>query len=403
MTSRIFEGIRVVEVASWTFVPAAGAVLADFGADVVKVEHPRRGDPQRALATGGYVPSSQGVSLTTEQTNRGKRSVGLDISSDEGRALLLELIASADVFMTNLLPPARQRLSVDVADLRHRHPGLIYVRASAAGPKGREAENPGYDSGVFFARAGILDALTPAEADEPVAPQPGFGDKTGAMNIAFGVAAALFRRERTGAGSVVDVSLLGSALWVNSSDIIYSKALGRDFTRIKRPVRNPIATMYRTADRRWISLTMLESDRWWGDFCRHVGREDLREDERFHDASARTANSDACVAELQKTFADRTLSQWRTRLETMAGPWAVVQNQLEVLDDPQARANDYLSEVEHPTGQVITVVRAPVAFDEALPELTCAPEASAQTEEILLELGHDWDRIASWKDAGVIA
>jgi crotonobetainyl-CoA:carnitine CoA-transferase CaiB-like acyl-CoA transferase len=277
------------------------------------------------------------------------------------------------------------------------------VRADATGPKGPEAQKPGYDSGVFFARAGILDALTPAEANEPVAPQPGFGDKTGAMNIAFGVAAALFRRERTGVGSVVDVSLLGSALWVNSSDIIYSKALGQDFTRVKRPIRNPIATLYRTADDRWISLTMLESDRWWSDFCHHVGREDLCDDQRFRDAAARATHSDGCVAELQKTFSQLTLSQWRVKLETMAGPWAVVQNQLEVLDDPQARANEYLAEVEHPSGQVVTVVRAPVAFDEVLPELRGAPEASAQTEEILLELGHEWDRIASWKDAGVIA
>ena len=403
MTNGIFDGIRVVEVATWTFVPAAGAVLADFGADVIKVEHPRGGDPQRGLATGGYIPGSQGISLTTEQTNRGKRSIGIDLSAEQGRGLLLELIASADVFMTNLLPAARQKLGVDVQDVRARHPMIVYVRADATGPKGPEAGKPGYDSGVFFARAGILDAFTSPGADEPVAAQPGFGDKTGAMNIAFGVAAALLRRERTGAGSLVDVSLLASAVWVNSSDIIYSKALGRDFTRTVRPIRNPIAASYRTADGRWICLTMLESDRWWDDFCHHVGRHDLRDDERFCDAAARETNSDACVAEIQKTFAQLGLSEWRARLETMAGPWAVVQNQLEVLEDPQAKANGYISQVEHPSGQTITVVRAPVMFDEVPPDLRSAPEASAQTEEILLELGHDWDEIGAWKDSGVIA
>jgi crotonobetainyl-CoA:carnitine CoA-transferase CaiB-like acyl-CoA transferase len=403
MTSGIFEGIRVVEVATWTFVPAAGAVLADFGADVIKVEHPRRGDPQRGLATGGYIPSTHGVSLTTEQTNRGKRSIGVDFSSEQGRAILFELIKSADVFMTNLLPAARQKLGIDVDDVRAVQPTIVYVRADATGPRGPEAGSPGYDSGVFFGRAGILDAFTPAAAEEPVAPQPGFGDKTGAMNIAFGVAAALLRRERAGVGSLVDVSLLASALWVNSSDIIYSKALGRDFTRVERPVSNPVATTYRTADGRWISLTMLESDRWWEDFCRHVGRDDLCSDERFHDAAARAANGEMCVSELQKTFAERTLSEWRTKFATMAGPWAVVQNQLEVLEDQQARANGYIAEIEHPTGQTITVVRAPVMFDEVLPELRNAPEASAQTEEILLELGHDWDEIGTWKEAGVIA
>jgi crotonobetainyl-CoA:carnitine CoA-transferase CaiB-like acyl-CoA transferase len=403
MANGIFDGIRVVEVATWTFVPAAGAVLADFGADVIKVEHPGRGDPQRGLATGGYIPSSHGVSLTTEQTNRGKRSIGIDFSSDRGRELLFELIASADVFMTNLLPAARQKLAVDVDDVRARHPTIIYVRADATGPRGPESGQPGYDSGVFFGRGGILDAFTPTEADEPVAPQPGFGDKTGAMNIAFGVASALLHRERAGVGSLVDVSLLASALWVNSSDIIYSKAIGRDFTRIERPISNPIATSYRTSDSRWISLTMLESDRWWDDLCEHVERGDLRTDQRFRDAAARASNSEACVAELQKTFAQRTLAEWRTQFATLAGPWAVVQNQLEVLDDPQARANGYIDEVEHPTGQTITVIRAPVMFDEVLPELRNAPEASAQTEEILLELGHGWDEIGTWKDAGVIA
>lgn len=399
----IFSGIRVLEVATWTFVPASAAVLADFGADVIKVEHPTRGDPQRALSTGGYIPAQGGVSLTTEQCNRGKRSIGLDFSSSDGRALLYELAATCDVFMTNLLPGARRKLGVDVEDIRSRFPGIVYVRADAVGPQGPEGGKPGYDSGTFFGRGGILSALTPTGAERPVGPRPGFGDKAGSMNLAFGVAAALFRRERTGEGALVDVSLLASAMWLNSSDIIYSKAMGRDFTRIERPASNPIAYTYTTADGRWIALTMLESDKWWPQCCQFLGRADLLEDPRFQDAAGRAEHAEACVAELQTTFGRHTLAEWRVRLAGMDAPWEPLQDQLEVGTDPQAVANGYVAEVEHPSGQTLTVVRAPVMFDGEQPELGHAPEAAADTEQLLLDLGHDWDEIIAWKDAGVIA
>ena len=398
----MFEGIRVLEVATWTFVPASAAVLSDFGADVIKVEHPVRGDPQRGLATGGYIPSANGVSLTTEMSNRGKRSIGLDFSSEAGRDVLYELAATCDVFMTNLLPVARRRLGVDVDDIRGRFPSIVYVRADAVGPRGPEGGKPGYDSGTFFARGGILSAFTPTGADRPVTSRPGFGDKAGSMNLAFGVAAALFRRERTGQGALVDVSLLGSAIWLNSSEILYSKALGTDFTRIERPASNPIAYTYGTADGRFVALTMLESDKWWAHFCHHLGRDDLIEDPRFVDAAARSAHSAECVAEIQSTFATHTLAEWREQLAAMEAPWEVVQDQLEVGTDPQALANGYLADVEHPSGQTITVVRAPVMFDEETTELRPAPEAAAHTEDLLLELGHSWEEISALKDAGVV-
>jgi crotonobetainyl-CoA:carnitine CoA-transferase CaiB-like acyl-CoA transferase len=398
----MFDGFRVLELGTWVFVPAAATVLADFGADVVKVEHPLRGDPQRGLSTGGVTPNLDGVSIAMEQTNRGKRSIGLDVGVAEGREVLYELAARSDVFMTSFLPAARQKMQIDVEHIRARNPDIIYVRADAVGPRGPEGGKPGYDSAVFFGRGGILDSLNPDDLRLPPT-LPGFGDKTGAMNIAFGVAAALLKRERTGEPSVVDVSLLGSAMWVNSSSIIYSAAVGADFTRQQRRNTNPVAGSYETADGRWIGLTMLESDRWWPELCRHLDREDLLSDPRFVDAPARTENSAACSEELARTFASATLEEWRQRLATLRAPWEVVQNQLEVLDDPQARENGYLTEVDHPTGRKITVVRAPVQFDETPPPLGTAPEPGAHTEEVLLELGHDWDDIVHYKEQGAIA
>ncbi|WP_207935917.1 CoA transferase [Actinomadura sp. KC216] len=399
----IFDGIRVLEVATWTFVPAAAAVLADFGADVVKIEHPLRGDPQRGLSTGGYAPSMAGISITMEQTNRGKRSVGLDISKPGGRELLLEMAARCDVFMTSFLPGNRAKLGIDVDDLRAVNPDIIYVRADAVGPEGPESGKPGYDMSAFWARSGIAHALTEEGAERPTRQRPGFGDKTGAMNLAFGVAAALFRRATTGTPSEVDVSLLGTALWVNSSDVVYSKAIGGDFSRREVKVPNPISHVYRTGDGRWIALLMLESDRWWAPLCRHLGRPDLVDDPRFSGAAERNANSAECVAELAATFAGGTLAEWRERLGPLSAPWEAMQTLPEVLDDPQVTANGYITDVKHPSGQDITLVRAPVRFDGRQPALRPAPEAAAHTEEVLLELGHDWAEIGRLKESGAIA
>jgi crotonobetainyl-CoA:carnitine CoA-transferase CaiB-like acyl-CoA transferase len=397
----VFEGVRVIDAGTWVMVPAASVMLADFGADVVKVEHPRTGDPSRGLTTGGVSPKRGSVDLMVEQTNRGKRSIGLDFATPEGREVLYKLVESADVFLTSFLPPARQKLLIDVEHIRARNPRIIYARADAVGPNGPEGGKPGYDAAVFFGRAGILNSFT-RPTEHLAQPRPGFGDKTASMAIAFGVASALFKRERTGEPSVVDASLFSAGMWVASSDIVYSGALGRDFSRVERPATNPIATSYQTADGRWIMLSMLESTRWWPDFCRHIGREDLMTDPRFADAASRSANSEVCVGQIQATFATATLEEWRARLTSLRAPWEVVQTSFEVYDDPQAEANGYIARIDHPSGETFKVVRTPVQFDGAVPEVGYAPEAGQHTEEILLELGYSWEDIARLQDAGAV-
>ena len=218
--SKILQGVRVIEVAQWWFVPAAGAVLADWGADVIKIEHPVTGDPQRGLVTSGLVPPTGGVNFMIEQPNRGKRSVGLDLAHRRGRELLCRLVETADVFLTNFLPAARRRLAIDVDDIRRVNPRIIYVRGHGQGPRGPDAEKGGYDAASFWCRGGIANALTPPGAAAPVMQRAAFGDSAGAMTVAGGVAAALFHRERSGEPSVVDVSLLGTAMWIMAPDII---------------------------------------------------------------------------------------------------------------------------------------------------------------------------------------
>ena len=397
----MFEGVRVLEVGTWIMVPAAAVLLADFGADVVKVEHPRGGDPARGLVTGGVSPMQGPVNLMIEQANRGKRSIALDISSDAGREVLYELASRSDVFLTSFLPAVRRNLRIDVDDIRAVNPSIVYAKADAVGPQGPEAGKPGYDAAVFFGRAGILNSFT-RSGEAPVQPRPGFGDKTASLSIAFGIASALYRRERSGVASVVDVSLLGSAMWVASSDIVYSVASGSDFSRRERPATNPLGTYYATADGRWIMLSMLESQRWWAPLCRALGREELIDDPRFADSASRAANADACRSELAKVFGSATLREWKEALASLAAPWEPIADSFEVGDDPQAVANHYMVAVQHPSGETLRVVGAPVAFDGAPADIGVAPEFGQNTEEILLELGHSWEKIAELKQAGAV-
>lgn len=396
----MFEGVRVLEVSAWVMVPGAGVLLADLGADVIKVEHPTSADPARGLVTGGKSPSVGSVNMMVEQTNRGKRSIGLDMSQPEGREVLYQLAAESDIFLTSLLPDVRQKLAIDVDDIRSVNPQIIYAKADAVGSEGDEQGKPGFDSAVFFGRAGILNSF--ATGDELPTPRPGFGDKTAALSLAYGMAAALFHRERTGEPSVIETSLLGSAMWVASSDIIYSQVLGQDFSTVERPATNPLAHRYRTSDGRWIMLAMLAPDRWWSEFCHTIGRPDLVDDDRFASAKVRGEHATECIDELSATFAAASLDEWRGRLAGFRGPWEPVQSSLEVGSDPQAVANGYITQVEHPAGVPVTAVRTPVRRDGTDRALGTAPEAWQHTEEILLELGHDWDRIIELKSRGVV-
>ncbi|HZP43796.1 MAG TPA: CoA transferase [Candidatus Binatia bacterium] len=402
--AQVLAGVRVVEVAQWWFVPAAGAVLADWGADVVKVEHPVSGDPQRGLVTSGLIPPTGGVNFMVEQPNRGKRSVGVDLAKPTGRALLDRLVATADVFLTNFLPAARRRLAIDVEDIRRVNPKIVYVRGHGHGARGPDVEKGGYDAASFWCRGGIANALTPSSAAAPVMQRAAFGDSIGAVTLAGGVAAALFRRERTGEAPLVDVSLLGTAAWVMAPDVVASRLLGFDLPagdRTQAP--NPIVNSYRTKDGRWLFLNMLQPDRYWPDLCARLGRPDLAADPRFADGRARFEHRVECIHTLDEIFATRTLAEWSARLADAEGVWAPLQTAREVPDDAQVVANGYVPEVDRGDGTRFPLVASPVQFDETPPPLRPAPDLGQHTEEVLLALGVDWDALAAAKAEGAIS
>ncbi|MDO7842146.1 CaiB/BaiF CoA transferase family protein [Sphingomonas immobilis] len=398
-------GVRVIEVAMWAFVPSAGAILSDMGADVIKLEPPA-GDPIRALVTGADVPgSSDGFVLSWENYNRGKRSVTLDLNVDGALDVLDRMLESADVFLTSLLPPARRRLGIDVEQIRTRHPKLIYAVGSGSGAHGPQAEKGGYDAITFWARGGIADAVTPPEQPYPLPmPSGAFGDCTSGAALAGGICAALYKRQATGAASVVDVSLLGTSLWsmqrtITEATIKRQKRLPRH-GRTAMP--NPLVNTYRTADDRFLALCMLQGQRYWPGFCEAVGRADLATDARYATAEARAANLTECVAEIDAIFATRSLADWRVALATQGGQWDVVQQPGELVDDEQVVANALMQDVDYGDGRSLKMVSAPMQFDRKALPARAAPEKGAGNDEVLAELGYDEDAIIDLKVAGIV-
>jgi len=397
----VLAGVKVVEVSAWLFAPSCGAILADWGADVIKIEHVSSGgDPYRGFFHTGP------VNPTIELANRGKRSVAVDVSTPGGHDVLLRLVADADVFVTSLLPGSRARLGIDVDDVRAVNPSIIYVRASGHGPQGPDAETPGYDAAVVWARAGFAAFLTPPDAPQPP-PQPGgVGDCVGGLTGAAAIAAALFKRERTGQPSEVDISLLHGGVWMNATVLMMAANAGPEGSLMqltsRREMRNPLCNTYKTKDDRWLAMVVIQPDPFWHTFCEHIDRPDLINDPRFVDFEARMANCTELIDLLDEVFGARTLDEWRDRLRTFEGVWAVNQLPDEVVEDPQVIANGYLVPGEEP-GPPLTVVTAPAQFDgQRLTTLRRAPEHGQHTEEVLLACGYSWDDIAELKQQGAV-
>ena len=391
------DGIKVVELAQWVFVPSAAAILADLGADVVRIEHPRHGDPYGVLTTAGTSNTAGALSARSAQANRGKRSIGIDLARQQGRELAHALVRGADAFLTSFREDALERLGMSRDTLTALNPRLVYARGDAFGPVGPESAKPGYDITAFWARGGVGALVTDPDADQLARQPPSFGDRIASVGLATGVLAALFGRERGRAPEPVSASLIGAAAWVAASEIVSDTPAGNGGARVVMP---PLTGSYRCAGGGWIMINLMQSQRYWDGFCKHIGAPELRVDERFCDPEAREANAAALRSELAAVFGRRTRDEWMAALAGFEGPWAPVQDVCELADDPQVVANGFVRPVPDAGG--MRLVRSPFTVGEAPPTLPRGPELGEHTEAVLLDAGRDWAEIERLKADGVI-
>jgi crotonobetainyl-CoA:carnitine CoA-transferase CaiB-like acyl-CoA transferase len=395
----------VLEVASFVFVPASGAILADWGADVLKIEHPAWGDPVRQVAAWGVPARVNGVSHLFEVGNRGKRALGLDINTDEGRDILMSLVDTADVFLTNLLPAARTKLGIEPEDVMGRNPLIIYGRGTAQGPRGPLAARGGFDGITYWGRSGAaIGVTTPGQEFPSPMPGPGFGDLQSGMALAGGIGTALYQREKTGIGTIVDVSLMSAGLWAMGMTISGASVLDVDELphqgHFSSP--NPLTNQYRTKDGHFIALGFLQADRYWPEFCMVVDHLEWIADERFADIQSRAVNAEACVTMLDELFAQRTLAEWDEVLSRQLGQWDVFLKAGRVRYDEQVQANDFAQLVEHDDDGKVVLVPAPAQFGGEVTRLGRGPALGADTDDVLSELGLTAAAVADLRERGIV-
>jgi crotonobetainyl-CoA:carnitine CoA-transferase CaiB-like acyl-CoA transferase len=403
---KVLDGIKVIDITAWAFVPSAGGVLAHWGAEVIKVESPSAPDPMRLLG-GTLEPGA--ASTYFKHYSRGKKAITLNLASDEGRELLYRLVAEADVFLTSYLPDTRRKLRIDVEDIRAINPKIIYARGSGQGPKGPEAERPGYDGITWWCRGSLAQSTMDVSGATWPTGMVGHGDGMSGMTLAGGVCAALLQRERTGVTAVVDASLLGTAVWFNGPALIAAQFAGVPRAHTPGPpppgraMSPATAASYLLKDGRFLNLLFLgDADADFVDLCEHVGRPELSGDLRFASAPGRMEHTDELREIFEEVFAEKTLDEWKSVLATARGAWAPVQTPEDVYDDEQTVANGFLRHVDYPDGGLKLPV-PPILFDEEAGDPAPAPDFGANTVDVLHSIGVDDSELERLRSIGVIA
>ncbi len=395
------QGLRVLDLASFIAGPVATTVMGDYGAEVIKIEPPGEGDPQRKLGQAHSVPQHP-VNFCWHLVNRNKRSVVLDLKHPDGRAAFDRLLATADVMVVNFPLKVRERLRMRYADVKHVNPRLIYASMTGYGESGPDAEQPGFDSTAFFARSGLLDGLT-YEGGPPAFSLPAQGDQMTGMNLFAAITMALLHRERTGEGSEVGTSLHASGLWSNA--ILAQGALLGSFVSPRPPRTTPrsaLANQYRTADGRWIQLTIVREDKLWPELCQAMERTDLLDDPRFKTLESRRTHATELAGLLDPVFASRPWLEWRERLRRHEITFGLLGILRDVPDDEQAVANGAV--VASTQADMPRTISAPIRLSFA-PEPVApgpGPDYGVHTDEVLAELGYASDEIDRLRSARAI-
>ncbi len=399
------NGIKVIEAAVAAAGPLAGRLLADWGADVIHVEPTGKADMsrQRAILHSGRIIGSD-IDFYSQNLNRNKRAMTLDLSQDTGQEILHKMLAKADIFISNFRPRELKKFHLEYGLLNQLNPRLIYANVTGYGKKGPHRDMPAFDHISYYSRSGFSHVLQMPESPPPQTPIAS-GDNVVALALALGIMAALFAREKTGVGQEVNVSLYQVGVFTISRDIDAALTTRQDRRPLERKdIANALLNSYQTKDKRWLRLGLGQPDTYWHKFCQAIGRGDLENDPRFATFEPRIDNHAVLFHTLEEVFLTRTLEEWKVPLYESGIPWSPVQSLVDVIDDPQARANGFFVSFDHPAYGRMELVNNPVHLSNMPSSIRLpAPEYNQNTEEILLEYGCTWEDISQFKEKQVIA
>lgn len=399
----ILTGIRVIELATYVLAPGAGTVMSDFGAEVIKIERPGIGDPYRYLSYLPPMPRSE-MNYCWLLDGRNKKSVALDLATEDGREILHRLIETADVLITNFQPSILGKLKLTYEDLAPLNERLIYASATGYGERGEQVEAPGFDMTAYWARSGLMDSVHNGDS-EPALSVAGQGDHPSSMTLFGAIMLALFRRERTGLGTKVSTSLMANGAWANSC-MLQAALCGAE--AYERPARsqafNPLVNHYVTSDGRRFIFCLLQAERDWPNLCRVMERQDLLEDPRFCGVPERAANSAELIALIDSVMATRTMDEWAAVFAAHDLVWSPVLSPQEAARDQQMIANDVFIDFSHPRHGMLRTVNSPLVVEgERKVQPRPAPELGQHSREVLLAHGYDESRLRSLIERGIVA
>jgi crotonobetainyl-CoA:carnitine CoA-transferase CaiB-like acyl-CoA transferase len=399
------DGIRVIEIGGAVAMPLVGMLMGSWGAEIIHVEPPGRGDQQRHLLASGMAGWARPyhVNYLWEHVDRNKKSLTINLGSPDGQAIIHKLVADADVFLNNFRPYEMEKFNLTYETLFNINPKIIYANLTGYGQRGPEKNTGGYDSVAFWARSGVMDLMHEPES-APNISRPAYGDSVTSQSLLAGVMAALFMRERTGEGQEVEVSLYNTATFVLGACVSGCLVTGEDSVRPhRRTMGNPIRNIYPTSDNRWIMLGMTNSQHYWPGFCKAIERPELEDDPKFATQDARSENASDLVEIIEEIFVTKTYVEWMEILSANKLVWSPVQTPLEVTQDEQAMANDFFSEWDHPTYGKIKLLNNPIKLSGSPAENRCrGPELGEHNDEILSRAGYSDDEIAKMRENKII-
>jgi crotonobetainyl-CoA:carnitine CoA-transferase CaiB-like acyl-CoA transferase len=395
------KGIKVVEVSTWAAGPSCGMWLAEWGADVIRVE-PIEGDAVRGFASWGALPTTD-FNFLWEMWNRSKRAIALDLSKNQGQDIIHNLVKESDIFLANLRPNTLAKIRLDYETLNTVNPSLIYASITGHGTKGPGVEWPAHDDLAFWARSGIGSTL--GEPDGSYVNLRGaMGDVTTGSFMFGGIILALYNREKTGVGQRVDASLLSCGVWVAGVDIQGALTYGVAIDKpSRRTATNPLFNCYKCKDSKWIVFDMLQSDRYWGNFCEALEISNLVNDPRFNTFQNRINNSAQLINIIDAIMVTKTREEWEPVFKKIGLVFGLAQTPDEVINDPCVLENNYILEYDHPSRGKIKGINCPIQLSKTPSKIrSSAPEFGQHTEEILLEFGYTWEQIEQLKGNKII-